>query len=95
MTDRKFFGIAKALADPQRFRIFSRIASATGEVPCKALVEECGVSAATISHHLKELANAELIESRREGQCAHLSVRRSTIEAYRAELQRRVTAPGS
>jgi ArsR family transcriptional regulator len=57
--------ISKALADRRRFEILERIASEK-EVACAALVEELPLSQATISHHLKELASAGLVDVRRE-----------------------------
>jgi ArsR family transcriptional regulator, arsenate/arsenite/antimonite-responsive transcriptional repressor len=91
MTDDQFHKVAKALADPQRFAIYSKIARQSGEVPCKKLVEGFDVSQATISHHLKELSNAGLIDSRKDGQCAYLSARRAVIEDYQKELRKRVS----
>ena len=90
MDLQQFTKVSKALADPQRFAILERIAGQGGELACKKLVEEFNVSQATISHHLKELNNAGLIECRREGQCAFLTARRSTLAAYQRELARRV-----
>jgi ArsR family transcriptional regulator, arsenate/arsenite/antimonite-responsive transcriptional repressor len=59
--------IAKALADPTRLRIYEAI-SQCDEVFCGELVEKYQLSPGTVSHHLKVLADAGLIESRREGQ---------------------------
>jgi ArsR family transcriptional regulator len=94
MTSKQFQQVARALADPQRCAILERIASEPGELPCKRLVQESSVSQATISHHIKELAEAGLIELRREAQCAYLSLRRQTLEAYRRELGRRMSLDG-
>jgi ArsR family transcriptional regulator len=92
VTDREFFLVSKALADPQRFDIYRRIAAAGAgkELACKALTEALDVSPATISHHTKELANANLIESRKGGQCLWLRANRRTLAAWQAELRRRV-----
>jgi ArsR family transcriptional regulator len=90
MTAEQFQKVARALADSQRLAILERIAREPGELPCKTLVQELPVSQATISHHLKELNEAGLIESRREAQCVFLSLRRRTMEAYRQELGRRM-----
>ena len=86
-TDERLQRIAKVLADPQRFALLRRIA-AQPEVPCKLLVAEFPIKQATISHHLKELAEAELIDLRREGQCAILSARRQVIGDYLDQLRR-------
>jgi ArsR family transcriptional regulator, arsenate/arsenite/antimonite-responsive transcriptional repressor len=90
MTQKQFHQVARALADPQRFAILERIAGERGELACKALVQEFAISQATISHHLKELLEAGLIDCRREAQCAFLSLRRPAMEAYREELGRRM-----
>src|SRR3954466_9356225 len=90
MTAEQFYKVSRALADGQRLAILERIAREPGELPCKTLVRELPVSQATVSHHLKELNEAGLIESRREAQSVYLSLRRGTIEAYRRELGRRL-----
>jgi ArsR family transcriptional regulator len=94
MTSKQFQHVARALADPQRLAILERIAQGRDELPCKTLVQEFSISQATISHHLKELSEAGLIDCRREAQCAFFSLRRPVMEEYRAELGRRM-APGS
>ncbi|HUL32372.1 MAG TPA: metalloregulator ArsR/SmtB family transcription factor [Candidatus Eisenbacteria bacterium] len=59
--------IAKALADETRLKLYEQIAS-RDQVCCSALVEQRGVTPATVSHHLKILSEAGLIGCRREGQ---------------------------
>jgi ArsR family transcriptional regulator len=66
LSEQEFTRVAKALADPQRCEILQRMA-ATGELCCSAIVADCGVTQATISHHLKELHVAGLIERRKHG----------------------------
>jgi ArsR family transcriptional regulator, arsenate/arsenite/antimonite-responsive transcriptional repressor len=90
MTPKQFQHVARALADPQRLAILERIAQGRDELPCKTLVQEFSISQATISHHLKELSEAGLIDCRREAQCAFFSLRRPVMEEYRAELGRRM-----
>lgn len=89
MDALQFTRIAKALADPRRFELLEMIAAAD-EVACKRMVEAFPVSQATISHHLKELATAGLIEARRDGQCGHYHVLPGVMDAYLAELERRL-----
>ena len=91
MGSAQFRRIAKALADPRRFEILEVIASAGDEMCCGSVVECFSVAQATVSHHLKELADAGLVETRSEGQFKYLRARPDVLAAYAAELQRRLT----
>lgn len=88
LSDKQFALIAKALADPRRMAVLEVIAGER-ECACTKLREEFPVSKATISHHIKELVRAGLVESHRDGQYLHCEVRREVLEAYTAELLRR------
>jgi ArsR family transcriptional regulator len=77
--------ISKALSDPTRLRIYGEI-SACCEIFCGELVEQHGLTPGTISHHLKVLADANLIECRREGQFIYNRSRRDTIREYTRAL---------
>jgi ArsR family transcriptional regulator, arsenate/arsenite/antimonite-responsive transcriptional repressor len=85
----QFERVAKALADPRRFEMLSTIAS-KHEVACRLLVDRFPVAQATISHHLKELLGAGLVDERREAQAKFYRLRRDTLEAYQSELRRRL-----
>jgi ArsR family transcriptional regulator, arsenate/arsenite/antimonite-responsive transcriptional repressor len=91
LTEKQFELIAKALADPRRMAVLEVIAGER-ECACTKLREEFPVSKATISHHIKELVRAGLVESHREGQYLQCEVRRDVLEAYAAELLRRASA---
>ena len=93
LDNAAFDRIAKALADPQRCAVLQRTAGA-GELCCSAIVAECAVSQATISHHLKELATAGLLERRKEGQFAYYEFQPLVMAAYITELQARMKLPG-
>jgi ArsR family transcriptional regulator len=90
MTQTQFNRIARALADPQRFAILKRIAGSKSEVACKTIVAELTVTPATISHHLKELAIADLVRARKEGQVLYLTARRDVLADYLREIERRL-----
>jgi ArsR family transcriptional regulator len=88
LTAQQFALIGKALADPRRMALLETI-SGERECSCLRLREQFPVSKATISHHIKELTRAGLVDARREGQFLHCEVRRDVLAAYTAELLRR------
>jgi ArsR family transcriptional regulator, arsenate/arsenite/antimonite-responsive transcriptional repressor len=90
----QFQRVAKALADPRRFEILEHIAR-QAEVGCRRLCDCFPVRQATISHHLKELSGAGLVESRRDGQFVYYRSRPDVLDAYLAELMRRLAVQSS
>ncbi len=82
LDDERFHSITRVLADPRRFAILQQIASCDGIVACSALTVQSEISPATISHHLKELTEAGLIEAKRDGRSMHLSFRRDLWHVY-------------
>ncbi|MBW4718729.1 metalloregulator ArsR/SmtB family transcription factor [Saccharothrix sp. SC076] len=70
----------KLLADPVRLRLLNLLATApAGEVCACDLVEPLGRSQPTISHHLKVLRDAGLVDGERRGTWIWYSVRREAI----------------
>ena len=91
MDDRKFHKVSKALADPRRFGILQTIAASNAGKICSGDVcETVEVAQATVSHHLKELTEADLITPNSEGQFKYFSVNFETLENYIAELKKRL-----
>lgn len=64
--------LLKALADPVRLRLYTRIAATAGET-CVCDLGDFGVSQPTISHHLRKLREAGLIDSERRGTWVYYS----------------------
>jgi ArsR family transcriptional regulator len=79
--------VSKALADQTRLMIFEAIAGRK-EMNCGEIVTLRGVTAATVSHHLKILLDAGLIECRRQGQFVHSRAVPEKIEEYARALSR-------
>jgi len=73
--------VSKALGDQTRLMIFEAIA-ARDQMNCSELVSMRGVTPATVSHHLKTLADAGLIECRREGQFVYNKALPETMNEY-------------
>ena len=77
--------ISKALANETRLLIFEAIAR-NKEITSSTIVTLRRVAAATVSHHLKILSHAGLIECRRQGQFVHNRAVPETIEDYARAL---------
>jgi ArsR family transcriptional regulator len=77
----------QALADPVRLRLLSLIAAApAGEVCACELVGPLGRSQPTVSHHLRTLYEAGLVERERRGSWVWYRVAPGRLEALRAAL---------
>jgi DNA-binding transcriptional ArsR family regulator len=78
--------IAKALADPRRFELLQQIGSCPRPKQCADIKDCHPVTAATLSHHMKELETAGLIQVTREGKFASYTLRRDVLKAYLDQL---------
>ncbi len=79
--------VSKALADETRLRIFEAIsARKIKHMNCGDIVSMRGVTPATVSHHLKILSEAGLIECRRSGQFVYSEAVPETVESYTRAL---------
>jgi ArsR family transcriptional regulator len=81
LSESQIHAIAKALADPRRCEILREIGAKT-TASCTHLRKCQPITAATLSHHLKELETAGLVKIVRKGKFAHLTLQRDILSAY-------------
>lgn len=76
----------RALGDPVRLRLMSKVAAAAGGEACVCDLLDVGVSQPTVSHHLKKLREAGLLVSRRQGTWVHYRVAPGVLASMAAIL---------
>ncbi len=80
-------GALKVLAEPARLRLLSLIQSQPdGEACVCHLTAPLGLSQPTVSHHLKVLLDAGLVEREQRGSWAFFRVRPEPLAAIRSAL---------
>jgi ArsR family transcriptional regulator, arsenate/arsenite/antimonite-responsive transcriptional repressor len=68
--------VFKALADPARVKILNLLATHDGPVCACEFEPALGLKQATVSHHLKKLTSAGLLEREQRGKWAYFSINR-------------------
>jgi len=74
----------KALADPARVRAVNLLATSPEPVCVCELIGPLGLSQPTVSHHLKKLLDAGLVEREQRGKWAYFSLKRDAVEKLAA-----------
>lgn len=69
----------KALADPARVKLVNLLARSDEPVCACHLIEPLGLSQPTVSHHLKKLTQAGLLEREQRGVWAFYSIDRTAL----------------
>lgn len=72
----------KALADPARLRLISLLAASPGGEECVCdLTEPLALTQPTVSHHLRVLREAGLVESEKRGTWVYYRVQPAALQA--------------
>lgn len=72
--------LLKAVADPARLRILALLRSAPGCTACVTdITEAIGLSQPTVSHHLRRLSQAGIVEAEKQGYWTWYSLKRTRL----------------
>jgi ArsR family transcriptional regulator, arsenate/arsenite/antimonite-responsive transcriptional repressor len=75
----------RALADPARVRIVNALATSGGAPVCVCtLTGPLGLSQPTVSHHMKKLLDAGIVQREQHGKWAYFSLTRDAVETLAA-----------
>lgn len=86
METKKIMKAMKALSNPNRFKIFMEVSKSSQSTYEKEecfvfdIMEKLNIGAPTISHHLKELSNADLITTERKGKYLVARINEQTLK---------------
>lgn len=74
--------ISKALGDPYRIQIMEALKKEADWMSCATLIEMFDLAQSTVSHHLKLLVDADLIEYEKEGRCSLYKINKKAFAEY-------------
>ena len=79
---KKIEKISKALGDPYRLKIMEMIKRKKDCVQCTSIIEKVDLAQSTISHHVKQLVDAELLIAEKDGRNASYRINQDVLDAY-------------
>lgn len=81
MTYQEIAKICRAFGDENRVKIVELLTG--GELCACQILEQFHITQPTLSHHMKTLADCQLINIRKDGRWMHYSLNCQTLSAYR------------
>jgi ArsR family transcriptional regulator, arsenate/arsenite/antimonite-responsive transcriptional repressor len=82
MELKKVEKISKALADPNRLQILKSLHKNKACMYCTEINEILDLAQPSVSHHLKQLTDAELVISEKEGREVKYTLNNKMIDQY-------------
>jgi ArsR family transcriptional regulator len=80
--------VSKALGDPYRIQMMEAIMKQKGWMQCSVLVEMFDLAQSTVSHHLKQLVEADLLILEKDGRCARYMINKEGMGEFVKYLSR-------
>ncbi|HEX9511545.1 MAG TPA: metalloregulator ArsR/SmtB family transcription factor [Puia sp.] len=85
---KKIERISKALGDPYRIKMVEAIKKEKDWMQCTLIVEMFNLAQSTVSHHLKQLVDADLLISDKEGRNTKYKINEEGFSEYIKFLNR-------
>lgn len=79
---KKVEKISKALGDPFRLKMMEMIKKQKNACQCTSIVEKLDLAQSTISHHIKQLVDADLLIAEKEGRNFSYTINQPVLSAY-------------
>lgn len=73
--------ISKALSDPNRLKILQEVQRSKW-MQCSDICEIINLAQPSISHHIKQLTDSELLISEKEGRCIKYAINDEVVTEY-------------
>ncbi len=83
LTIKQAERISKALGDPYRLKIMEIVSGQNNFIQCCDLLSGFDLAQSTMSHHLKQLVDAELLISEKDGRNLKFIVNKDVCQAYK------------
>lgn len=74
--------ISKALGEPYRLKIMEEIRKEKDWLACEVIISRFDLAQSTISHHIKQLVDADLLLAEKEGRNTKYKVNKDVVSAY-------------
>ena len=84
---RRIEKISKALSDPYRIKIMQAVKEEKDWLQCQAIKQMFSLAQSTISHHLNQLVDADLLHAKKEGRHAGYKINKEVFGEYVAYLR--------
>ncbi|WP_281636447.1 ArsR/SmtB family transcription factor [Flavobacterium marginilacus] len=78
--------ISKALGDPYRLKIMKIVSNNNSCTQCCDVSAEFNLAQSTMSHHIKQLIDADLLIADKEGRNLKFVINKEVCEAYAAYI---------
>jgi ArsR family transcriptional regulator, arsenate/arsenite/antimonite-responsive transcriptional repressor len=85
---KKIEKISKALGDHYRIQMMEAIRKEEGWMPCSVLIELFDLAQSTVSHHLKQLVDADLLITEKDGRSSLYKINKEVVNEYVGYLNR-------